>query len=273
MQASEQEEIRLLRSLQQHSTSSSQYHQCTSPSFEELYQDLVRDVKGLDTSSERSTLGEGMLLDKKQEDNTSDFEIKDMKVEDRQRLVLTPPSVTDMYLDNPENLVCFNCQTTKTATWRKNDRNENLCNACGLYEKAKHAPRPLHLVNRRPRKSPRPRAKANKSPAPLSNLHSPNLASPMLSPIMSPAMSPASGYNSPSSSPMHSPINMSPAAPRRQQMVSLGSVMVPPPSMPTQTMQAPSSWLTAPAASFGLPFELQQNLDPFLSVPQMKRDN
>eukprot|EP01134_Creolimax_fragrantissima_P005490 CFRG5490T1 len=49
--------------------------------------------------------------------------------------------------------VCINCHCTSTSTWRKRDATEEtLCNACGLYERVHHVPRPSTLINRKPRK-------------------------------------------------------------------------------------------------------------------------
>jgi len=42
-------------------------------------------------------------------------------------------------------LICSNCKTTKTTLWRRGPHGETLCNACGLYLKLHHAPRPLAL--------------------------------------------------------------------------------------------------------------------------------
>jgi Zn ribbon nucleic-acid-binding protein len=41
--------------------------------------------------------------------------------------------------------VCHNCGTDTTTMWRRNRAGENLCNACGLYERVHNHPRPLHM--------------------------------------------------------------------------------------------------------------------------------
>jgi Zn ribbon nucleic-acid-binding protein len=41
--------------------------------------------------------------------------------------------------------VCQNCGTDTTTMWRRNRAGENLCNACGLYERVHNHPRPLHM--------------------------------------------------------------------------------------------------------------------------------
>ncbi|KAJ7164395.1 hypothetical protein C8R46DRAFT_998144 [Mycena filopes] len=46
--------------------------------------------------------------------------------------------------DGPE---CRNCGTRKTSTWRRNKAGEQVCNACGVYERMNGIPRPLALRN------------------------------------------------------------------------------------------------------------------------------
>ncbi|KAF8209158.1 GATA zinc finger-domain-containing protein, partial [Mycena galopus ATCC 62051] len=46
--------------------------------------------------------------------------------------------------DRPE---CHNCGTHKTSTWRRNRAGEQVCNACGVYERMNGKPRPLVLRN------------------------------------------------------------------------------------------------------------------------------
>ncbi|KAF9349369.1 hypothetical protein BGX26_012310 [Mortierella sp. AD094] len=41
--------------------------------------------------------------------------------------------------------MCSNCKTTLTPLWRKDDRGDILCNACGLYYKLHHIHRPISL--------------------------------------------------------------------------------------------------------------------------------
>ncbi|XP_062519919.1 GATA-binding factor 1-A-like isoform X2 [Corticium candelabrum] len=40
---------------------------------------------------------------------------------------------------------CANCQTTQTTLWRRNEKGEPVCNACGLYYKLHKVNRPLSL--------------------------------------------------------------------------------------------------------------------------------
>lgn len=46
-----------------------------------------------------------------------------------------------MYSQN----VCNNCGTTNTPLWRRGNRGEVVCNACGLYLRVRNASRPAHL--------------------------------------------------------------------------------------------------------------------------------
>ncbi|KAI9801756.1 MAG: hypothetical protein M1825_003128 [Sarcosagium campestre] len=41
--------------------------------------------------------------------------------------------------------VCSNCGSTRTPLWRRSPRGETICNACGLYLKARNVPRPTSL--------------------------------------------------------------------------------------------------------------------------------
>ncbi|KAF1846833.1 uncharacterized protein K460DRAFT_131933 [Cucurbitaria berberidis CBS 394.84] len=41
--------------------------------------------------------------------------------------------------------VCSNCKTTQTPLWRRSPNGETVCNACGLYMKARNQSRPVNL--------------------------------------------------------------------------------------------------------------------------------
>eukprot|EP00121_Abeoforma_whisleri_P013235 Awhi_evm1s12206 len=43
---------------------------------------------------------------------------------------------------------CSNCSCTKTSMWRIGKSKETLCNACGLYERYNHSPRPKKMYSR-----------------------------------------------------------------------------------------------------------------------------
>ncbi|KAI8381181.1 uncharacterized protein BYT42DRAFT_530913 [Radiomyces spectabilis] len=44
-----------------------------------------------------------------------------------------------------ERILCVNCEQTQTPLWRKNDRGEPVCNACGLYAKLHQRDRPVEM--------------------------------------------------------------------------------------------------------------------------------
>ncbi|KAI9302186.1 hypothetical protein BJ944DRAFT_140457, partial [Cunninghamella echinulata] len=50
---------------------------------------------------------------------------------------------------------CFNCQTTTTPLWRRDESGNTICNACGLYYKLHHVHRPVtmkrNVIKRRKR--------------------------------------------------------------------------------------------------------------------------
>ncbi|KAI9278129.1 hypothetical protein BC943DRAFT_332123 [Umbelopsis sp. AD052] len=46
---------------------------------------------------------------------------------------------------NRQALVCANCQTTTTPLWRRDEANNTICNACGLYYKLHNVHRPVTM--------------------------------------------------------------------------------------------------------------------------------
>ncbi|EHY52687.1 GATA factor SREP [Exophiala dermatitidis] len=69
--------------------------------------------------------------------------------------------------------VCSNCGTTKTPLWRRSPTGTTICNACGLYQKTRNAPRPTSFKrpsSATPAESPRQTSRrspvAATSPAP-----------------------------------------------------------------------------------------------------------
>ncbi|CAK5266332.1 unnamed protein product [Mycena citricolor] len=95
---------------------------------------------------------------------------------------------------------CFNCHTTTTPLWRKDDEGRTVCNACGLYYKLHGTSRPISMksdiIRKRSRHEVQVRAQAQAqadtptasptasrqgSPVPGSSSHS-SSGSPMLAP-------------------------------------------------------------------------------------------
>ncbi|KAI9006568.1 hypothetical protein CLU79DRAFT_780035 [Phycomyces nitens] len=57
-----------------------------------------------------------------------------------------PPAIEDdVYEPTGDDVQCVNCQQTQTPLWRKNERGEPLCNACGLYAKLHQRDRPVEM--------------------------------------------------------------------------------------------------------------------------------
>jgi GATA-binding protein len=56
---------------------------------------------------------------------------------------ITPISLVHEHLSNP---VFSNCGTSDTPLWRRSPTGATICNACGLYQKSRNAPRPTNLI-------------------------------------------------------------------------------------------------------------------------------
>ncbi|KAF2121135.1 hypothetical protein BDV96DRAFT_484126 [Lophiotrema nucula] len=84
--------------------------------------------------------------------------------------VPSPPTTTSLH---PTDLgggnapvagqTCSNCGTTRTPLWRRSPTGETICNACGLYLKARNQSRPTNLKRNVP---PQPILQVQQSPAP-----------------------------------------------------------------------------------------------------------
>ncbi|KAG0652681.1 Siderophore uptake regulator sreA [Hyphodiscus hymeniophilus] len=57
----------------------------------------------------------------------------------------------------PSGQICSNCGTSRTPLWRRSPQGATICNACGLYLKARNASRPTNLKRPPPTVSPGPR--------------------------------------------------------------------------------------------------------------------
>ncbi|PVH97316.1 hypothetical protein DM02DRAFT_644267 [Periconia macrospinosa] len=106
-------------------------------------------------------------------------------LEDTLRLRATEQSEQTLRSDTPSSLpppsmsggsaamvgqVCSNCGTTRTPLWRRSPAGETICNACGLYLKARAQPRPTNLKRNTPslplQQSPAPSQNQNEGASP-----------------------------------------------------------------------------------------------------------
>ncbi|CAO3615685.1 unnamed protein product [Cunninghamella blakesleeana] len=69
--------------------------------------------------------------------------------------------------DQQNQQQCVNCQQTSTPLWRKNEKGESVCNACGLYAKLHHRDRPPAMKKTKTQK----RRKTSNSPDELNHPH------------------------------------------------------------------------------------------------------
>ncbi|KAL3427386.1 GATA zinc finger [Phlyctema vagabunda] len=63
-------------------------------------------------------------------------------IDDDQRDAFYPPAQSDSV---PSGQICSNCGTTRTPLWRRSPQGATICNACGLYLKARNAQRPTNM--------------------------------------------------------------------------------------------------------------------------------
>ncbi|KAF7321170.1 hypothetical protein HMN09_00205200 [Mycena chlorophos] len=96
---------------------------------------------------------------------------------------------------------CYNCHTTATPLWRKDDEGKTVCNACGLYYKLHGSARPISMKSDVIRKRSRHDARRG---GPSANAETPT-ASPGVSRRASPAPG-ASGSTSSDSTGRSSPV-------------------------------------------------------------------
>jgi hypothetical protein len=70
-------------------------------------------------------------------------------VQQQSTILPSPPTEPQSSLSEPTIIEsgqeCANCHQTQTPLWRKNERGEPVCNACGLYAKLHHRDRPAEM--------------------------------------------------------------------------------------------------------------------------------
>lgn len=70
----------------------------------------------------------------------------------------------------PPVIQCFNCETTTTPLWRRDESGNTICNACGLYFKLHNVQRPITMK----RNVIKRRKRFNSLPQQISNMPSPS---------------------------------------------------------------------------------------------------
>ncbi|KAG2361108.1 hypothetical protein BDR07DRAFT_1486291 [Suillus spraguei] len=103
---------------------------------------------------------------------------------------------------------CYNCHTTATPLWRKDDEGKTVCNACGLYFKLHGSARPISMKSDIIRKRSRHDARAQRSSLtePQSASNTPGTPSETPSQTQTPSASPGvSRRPTPSPSPILAP--------------------------------------------------------------------
>lgn len=88
----------------------------------------------------------------------------------------TPASPSSLDASEPAH-ECVNCQQTTTPLWRKNERGEFVCNACGLYAKLHHRDRPHTLKRAKLQKRRKLTATTDQLSSPLSPQNAPQNSS------------------------------------------------------------------------------------------------
>ncbi|KAJ7694328.1 hypothetical protein B0H17DRAFT_931838 [Mycena rosella] len=80
----------------------------------------------------------------------------------QQRHALRPQELIDAEQDDPsgdegdgQGRECSHCHTRQTSVWRRNKEGDQVCNACGVYQRLRGKERPLSLK----RNKIKPRAK------------------------------------------------------------------------------------------------------------------
>jgi len=179
-------------------------------------------------------------------------------------------------------MVCTVCQTRTSPLWRRGDKGEVLCNACGLYHKHHKKPRPISLANSSARSSRRSNHQNNENknqnqryqniyPNVMSrpNFPFPTAIAPALTKVnatgsnMSPTLQPAVMFHSNNNGPMY---NNNGSGHSSMSTLSPTFKMTGPSSMPIPIKKnVASSSMSSPP--------LSQSLSPPLNTPPLLKMN
>ncbi|KAJ7667365.1 hypothetical protein B0H17DRAFT_950360, partial [Mycena rosella] len=96
----------------------------------------------------------------------------------------THPPCNVMTLNALSTAQCYNCHTTSTLLWRKDDEGKTVCNICGLYYKLHGSARPISMKSDEIHKRSHRDARCGGAPASISETPT---ASPGVSRRASPA--------------------------------------------------------------------------------------
>ncbi|KAK9761573.1 hypothetical protein K7432_013432 [Basidiobolus ranarum] len=97
---------------------------------------------------------------------------------------VTQPSITKAKDGDEATIECVNCHQTKTPLWRKNDKGQPICNACGLYSRLHHKDRPVTMRKSKIQRRRRdwslvtPEQQNVDNMPPLTPPHTPSISSP-----------------------------------------------------------------------------------------------
>ncbi|KAF7307929.1 hypothetical protein MKEN_01153800 [Mycena kentingensis (nom. inval.)] len=122
---------------------------------------------------------------------------------------------------------CYNCHTTATPLWRKDDEGKTVCNACGLYYKLHGSARPISMKSDVIRKRSRHDARRGGPGGPSASISETPTASPGVSRRASPSPAPGGAASSGSGSTGRSSPVLSPDTSLESSLADLSALNTP----------------------------------------------